>query len=147
MKLLLDTSIWVEHLRRGALDAIMPSLRGRFILCLDIVAASELMAGCRTKKERRVVARLCEPHERTGRLLCPTLGDFQRAALALSKLRERGRSPSGSKSALLDALIAQLAARDGALLVTNNVSDFVALSTVLPVHVEGFEAFKQRLFS
>ena len=147
MKLLLDTSVWVDHLRHGALDAVMPAVRGRFLLCLDVVAASELMAGCRTKKERRVITRLCEPHVRTGRLLSPTLGDFERAAIALSKLREKGRLPSGSKSALLDALIAQLAARDGALLVTNNVSDFVALSTVVPVRVESFDAFRRRVLS
>ena len=145
MKLLLDSSVWVEHLRHGVLDSLLEGLRGRFTLCMDAVVASELRAGCRSKQERRVVGRLCAPHERSGRLLCPSQHDFERAALALSRLRERGRPPSGSKGALLDALIAAVAARDGALLVTHNVSDFTALASEIPVRIESFELFQQRL--
>jgi predicted nucleic acid-binding protein len=145
VKLLLDTSVWVEHLRRAALDRLMSPLRGRYTLSLDTVVASELRAGCRTKQERRVVARLCAPHERSGRLLCPSVADFERAAVALSRLRERGRSLSGGKGALLDALIAALAAREGALLVTGNVSDFALLATELPLRVESFVEFERSL--
>jgi predicted nucleic acid-binding protein len=147
VKLLLDTSVWVEHLRHGALDELLGPIRGSFSLCMDVVAASELRAGCRSKQERRVVARLCAPHERANRLLCPTQRDFERAALALSELRERGRSPSGSKAALLDALIASLAAREGALLVTQNVSDFATLALVIPAHVESFDSFRKRMLA
>ena len=145
MKLLLDTSVWVEHLRNAALDGLVEVLRGRFVLCMDAVVASELRAGCRSKQERRVVARLCSPHERLGRLLCPASRDFESAALALSRLRERGRPPSGSKAALLDALIAAVAAREGALLVTHNLSDFTRLASEIPVRVESFAVFQQRL--
>jgi predicted nucleic acid-binding protein len=147
VKLLLDTSVWVEHLRHGILDAIMPALHGRFMLRMDVVAASELMAGCRTKKERLVVTRLCAPHVRTGRLLCLAVGDFDRAATALSRLRVKGRSPSGSKAALLDALIVSLASREGALVVTKNLADFTALSAVMPARVEAFDDFKRRVLS
>jgi len=147
VKLLLDTSVWVEHLRHAALDRLIVPMRGRFTLCMDAVVVSELRAGCRSKQERRVIARLCAPHERSGRLLCPTQGDFERAALALSRLREQGRPPSGSKAALLDALIAAVAARDGALLVTQNLSDFLTLAREIPVRVESFAVFQERLLA
>jgi predicted nucleic acid-binding protein len=147
VKLLFDTSVWVEHLRHGALDPLLEALRGRFTLCMDAVVAAELRAGCRSKQERRVIARLCAPHERLGRLLCPTSHDFERAALALSRLRERGRPPSGSKGALLDGLIAAVAARDGALLVTHDLSDFTTIAAEIPVRVESFELFQRRLLA
>jgi predicted nucleic acid-binding protein len=145
VKLLLDTSVWVEQLRHSSLEPLLAAIRGRFTLCLDAVVASELRAGCRSRQERRIVAQLCSPHERAGRLLCPIQADFERAALALSRLRERGVPPSGSKAALLDALIVALAARDGSLLVTNNVADFEKLASEMPVRVESFDVFRRRL--
>jgi predicted nucleic acid-binding protein len=88
---------------------------------------------------------LLRPYERSGRLLCPGRFDFERAARALSRLRERGRLPSGRASALLDALIAAVAVRDGASLVTLNVADFVTLATAMPLRVQSFDAFVRRL--
>lgn len=145
MTLLFDTSVWVEHLRKAALDEIIGEIRGRFLLAMDAVAAAELRAGCRSKRERAIVARLLRPYERSGRLLCPIRGDFERASLALSRLRERGRLPSGSRSALLDAVIGAIAVRDGALLVTANLPDFSKLAEVMPLRVEGFASFTRRL--
>ena len=147
MKLLLDSSVWVEHLRAGVLEPLLAPMRGRFVLRLDVVVASELRAGCRNKRERKLVSALISPHERSDRLLCPTRGDFERAALALSRLRERGRPISGRKGGLLDALIAAIAAREDALLVTSNVSDFAALAIPIPLRLESFDAFRVRLCS
>jgi predicted nucleic acid-binding protein len=127
------------------LEEVIGDIRGRFLLAMDSVAAAELRAGCRSKRERTIVARLLRPYERAGRLLCLVRGDFERASLALSRLRERGRLPSGSRSALLDALIAAMAVRDGALLVTNNLTDFSKLAEVMPLRVEGFVSFTRRL--
>ncbi len=144
MKLLLDTSVWVAHLRQGALDSLIAPIRSHFVLRMDAIVAAELVAGCRSKRERRVVATLCRPYERAGRLLSPERGDIHRAAQALSRLRSRGRSLSGSDAGLLDALIAAVAARAGALLVTSNISDFSALAREIPVRVEAFERFRER---
>jgi predicted nucleic acid-binding protein len=145
MKLLFDTSVWVEHLRRAALADVIGKLRGRFVLMMDSVVAAELRAGCRSKSERGFVGRLLAPYEAAHRLLCPTAGDFERAALALSRLRERGRLPSGAKGALLDGLIATMAVREGALLVTHNAADFATLAHALPLRFEHFEEFRRRL--
>ena len=40
MKLLLDSSVWVEHLRHGALDPLLGPLRGRFALYNEFVRDS-----------------------------------------------------------------------------------------------------------
>jgi predicted nucleic acid-binding protein len=68
--LLFDASVWIEHLRRAALDDVIGNVRGRFVLAVDAVVAARLRAGCRSKQERTVVARLLRPFERSRRLLC-----------------------------------------------------------------------------
>ena len=145
MKLLFDTSVWVEHLRHNALDHILPEVRGRFALWFDAVSAAELRAGCRAKRERDVVARLLSPFEKAGRLAVPNAGDYVRAATALSRLREDGKTLKKPAGALLDATIAAVGVRLGALVVTMNIGDFRMLADVLPLNVESMSDFRGHL--
>lgn len=145
MKVLFDTSVWVEHLRRGALTEVIPALRGKLSLWLDAVSAAELRAGCRSKPERTGVDRLLSPFEKAGRLAVPEAHDYVRAATALSRLREGGKTLKKPGGALLDALIATVGARHGALLVTLNIDDFRMLAEELPLRVEAMTDFRMRL--
>ncbi len=90
MKLLLDTSAWVEHLRRGALGPLLPRLRGRYQLWMEALIAAELLSGCRSKRERRTVEAVIAPFAGTGRLRAVTASDTSEAGRALSKLRGQG---------------------------------------------------------
>lgn len=121
----------------------MPQVRGRYFLWLDSVAAAELIAGCSTRRARRVVSGLIAPFERAGRVVIPAQRDFVRAAEALSKLRGAGLSLKNPGAALLDALQAANAVRIGALLVTENVSDFRKLGRVLPLSISSFADFSR----
>lgn len=145
MRVLFDTSVWVEHLRRGALTEVIPALRGKFSLWLDAVSAAELRAGCRSKLERSGVDRLVSPFEKAGRLAVPEATDYERAATALSRLREGGKTLKKPGGALLDALIAAVGSRSGALLVTLNIDDFRMLAEALPLRVEPLADFTTRL--
>ncbi len=145
MRLLLDTSVWVEHLRHDVLTPIIPALRGKFILGIDAVSAAELRAGCRSRSERQGVDRLLAPFEKAGRMAVPDAGDYVRAGEALSRLREHGKTLKRPAGALLDALIVAVGARLGALVVTVNAGDFALLSTELHVRAETFAAFTARL--
>lgn len=142
MKLVFDTSVWVDHLRTGSLTTLMSRLRGRYSLTMDSIVSAELLAGCRSKRERSTVEKLCAPFERSGRLLHPESGDFRRAAIALSRLREAGKTLKNPGAALLDGLIAAVASREGALLVTINAMDFELLSAHLPLHWKVFDEFR-----
>jgi predicted nucleic acid-binding protein len=144
VKLLFDSSVWVDHLRRGVLDDVMPGLRGRFTVWLDSVVAAELFAGCRDKRERRTVERLLAPFERSGRLAAPLHADFRRAGAALSDLRARGRTLANPGGALLDGVIVAVGARIGAMVVSTNVRDFEALATRIPVTFRAFPSFVER---
>lgn len=142
MKLVFDASVWVDHLRTGSLTALMPSLRGRYALTIDSVVTAELLAGCRSRRERSAVGKLCAPFERAGRVLHPEPGDFRRAAVALSRLRQTGKTLKNPGAALLDGLIAAVASREGALLVSINATDFKLLAAHLPLHWQAFEEFR-----
>jgi predicted nucleic acid-binding protein len=143
MNLLFDTSVWIEDLRHGGLRFILPHIRGRYFLWMDSVAAGELLAGCTTRPQRRIVDRLLSPFERAGRLISPAPRDFRRAGEALSKLRGSGVTLKNPGGALLDALQAADAARIGATLVTANPSDFIRLARYLPVSVRSFDEFRK----
>lgn len=147
MNLLFDTSVWIDDLRHGVLRFVLPHVRGRYFLWLDSVAAVELIAGCSTRRERRVVSGLIAPFERAGRMVTSTQRDFIRAAEALSKLRGAGLMLKNPGAALLDALQAANAVRIGALLVTENVSDFRKLGRFLPVSISSFSEFSRTLRS
>ena len=145
MKLILDTSVWVEHLRHGALTALLPRARGKYRFWMDGIVAGELVAGCRSRAERRVVEGLIAPFTRAGRIVAPVEADLIEAGRGLSKLREKGVSLKNGSGALLDALIAIDAVRIGALLVTVNDADFRRLADVTPLRYESFHAWRARL--
>lgn len=145
MNLLFDTSVWVDDLRHGLLRFVLPAGRGKYFLWLDAVVVSELLAGCGSRVERRIVSRLISPFERAGRVVVPQEGDFKRAGEALSKLRGLGLSLRNPGAAMLDALQAADALRIGALLVTQNVADFAKLAKVLPFRFQSFDDFRRGL--
>lgn len=145
MKLVFDSSVWIEHLRRNVLTPVLPRLRGKYQLSMDALVAGELIAGCRSRAERRVVDALLAPFIRAARVRAATADDVREAGRALSKLRERGAGLSHPAGALIDSTIAITAVRMGALLVTENARDFEKLATVLPLRWETLSALWQRI--
>jgi predicted nucleic acid-binding protein len=145
VKLLFDTSVWVDHLRHDALAGLLPRLRGRYQLAMDALVAAELLAGCRSRVERRVVEGLIAPFRTAGRLVTAKADDLGDAGRALSRLREGGATLRNPGSALLDAAIAVGTVRLGALLVSQNEADFRKLATVLPLRFETLAELEGRL--
>jgi predicted nucleic acid-binding protein len=147
VKLFFDTSVWIEHLRRDALAPVLPRLRGKYQLWMDALVAAELLAGCRTKVERRVVDGLIAPFARAGRIRAASEPDLAAAGRALSKLRERGISLVHPAGALIDAAQAVTSVRAGALLVSENTRDFSKLMRVLPLRWETLATLTARTAS
>lgn len=145
MNLLFDTSVWIDDLRHGVLRFILPQVRGKYFLWLDSVAWAELLAGCSTRRHRRIIEGLISPFERAGRIVSANHRDYRRAGDALSTLRGAGLTLKNPGAALLDALQAADAVRIGALLVTANISAFKKLAQVIPVSVQSFDDFRNTL--
>ena len=145
MKVVFDTSVWIEHLRHGTLTDRMPRLRGRAVVWGHTIVGAELVAGCRNRRERKSIETLLQPFGRSERVIEPTAGDYDRAAVALSRLRERGRSLRHPGGALLDAVVAASCVRYGARLVTLNPSDFSLLAQELPLSFDSLDGLDARL--
>ena len=145
MKLIFDSSAWIEHLRRNALAPVLPRLRGKYQLSMDALVAGELLAGCRSRRDRRIVDTLLAPFIRADRVRAATASDIADAGRALSKLRERGAGLAHPAGALIDSTIAVTSVRLGALLVSENARDFEKLATVLPLHWETLSDLSKRI--
>ena len=145
MKLIFDTNVWIEHLRHDSLAPLLPLLRGKYQLSMDALVAGELIAGCRSRKERKIVDAVLAPFKRADRIRAATAVDIADAGRALSKLREKGATLSNPAGVLIDATIAVAAARLGALLVSENTRDFEKLATMLPVRWETLSTLSSRL--
>ena len=145
MKLILDSSVWIEQLRADALGPVLPRLRERYQLWMSGVVAAEILAGGRSRGERRILAGLLAPFRKAGRILAAHPEDLCSAGRALSRLREQGLTLKNPGAALLDAVIAMNAVRIGALLVSTNVDDFSKLHSVLPLRFEAWEGFRSGL--
>lgn len=145
MKVLFDTSVWIDELRHGALSSVIARVRGKYVPWVDAVVAGELLAGACRKAQRRAVEKMLAPFEKTERVAVPGAGDYRRAGLALAGLRREGRTLKNPGSALLDALQAADAARMGALLVTRNSADFEKLARHLPLRFASFDDFRRSL--
>ncbi len=143
MKVLFDTSVWIDQLRHGAVSSVIARVRGKYLPWMDAVVAGELLAGACRKAQRRAVEKMLAPFEKSGRVVVPVAGDFRRAGLALAGLRREGLMLKNHGGALLDALQAADAARLGALLVTRNIDDFRKLARHLPLRVASFDEFRR----
>lgn len=141
MNILLDTSVWVDHLRGTILQDLFPRIRRSDDLWIDSVVIGELLAGCRSKKERRMIESLMSPLK----TLTPNRADYVRAGTALSRLRERGVTLRNPGAALFDALQAVDSLRIGGRVVTRNASDFRKLQAYIPVSVQSFDDFRRSL--
>jgi len=140
-----DTSIWIDHFRHDILSSLLPLARQRYLLWTDPVVIAEIMAGCRSRRERREAQAFASGFGT--RIASTGYADFIRAAEAISKLREKGVTLKSPGSSLMDALIAVDVRKIGALLVTHNLADFQRLRAYIPLTVESLDDFRRRLWS
>ena len=101
---------------------------------MSAIVIQELAAGAKDKSDLQELDGLRRDYEKQGRLLVPTGEDWWLAGKILNSLlrglkSRRGgltpKLPAAEKQRIIrDVLIARTVRRPGALLVTNNVSDF-----------------------
>lgn len=133
--ILVDSSAWIEFLRATGSTAHL-RLRsameeGANLACTDVVLM-EILAGARDDSDRT----------RLRRLLCsvefvPVEGpaDYERAAELYRRCRSQGETPRK----LTDCLIAAVAIRSGARLLSAD-ADFLVIARHTPLHIEAGSA-------
>jgi predicted nucleic acid-binding protein len=129
---LLDSSVYISALRRGAEAAALTGHIAGASLWLSSVVLQELYAGA-GKGDIGAVERLQRGFERAGRILVPNLEDWVQAGRVLARLASRyGYESIGRTRLTNDALIAMSAARQGITIITANKRDFARLSEFRP---------------
>ncbi len=134
----LDTNVYVEALRnRERLDELARFLRRAGMrVRLDGIVAMELATGATTLAHVRAVRALTSPYQLRGWTTAPSFAACAEAGRALAELAAtpRGKRRTVAPSMIRDALLAASCREAGAVLVTSNAADFVALRK----HLRGF---------
>lgn len=140
MKVLLDTSVYIEILRSAEFAS---GFRGRYArdlprTYLSSVVAQELLAGASTFAERRQVGQLIGPFEKVRRVVVPSHGDWKRAGSVVARLLSRVPQYQDKirRGLLNDVLIISSARTIGAKVVTRNAADFRLVRGVLRFSLE-----------
>lgn len=126
--LLADTSIWIDFLRGTERGRVLGQfLRdGEPVACTEPVLM-EVLAGARNADEyRRVRSALMSVNW----LPFDPVADFESAARIYAMSRSVGVTPRG----LVDCMIASVALRTGAAVLTHD-RDFTRLAEVVPLHL------------
>lgn len=123
--LLFDTTVLIAALRD---PARLGALRRRVATrrpYLTAVTTAELHAGARSREQVAAGATLVAVFARFDRLLAPTAAEWEAAGRLIARARWR-RGAMEPRDHCPDALIAQVADRLGAAVVTANLADFRA---------------------
>ena len=116
---ILDTSVFVDHLRTGCHQERIESLTG--LIRTSAVVLAELWRGATKPAERAFLKELEKNHP----LLTPTEKNWLESGQILAKIRaDKGFSPQKLRDLHFDVLIVLTARSHGARLITSNRADF-----------------------
>ncbi len=121
--LLFDTTVLIAALRDPARLAALRRLAATHRCYLTGITVAELHAGARSRAQQAAVAQLTTVFARFDRLLTPTAAEWEAAGRLIARARWR-RGAIEPRDHYPDVLIAQVAARLGAAIVTANLADF-----------------------
>jgi len=116
---ILDTSVFIDHLRTGCHQERMESLTG--LIRTSAVVLAELWRGATQPNEREFLRAL----ERNHPLLTPTEKNWLESGRILGQIyADKGFTPDKLRDLHFDVLIALTARSYGALLITSDRADF-----------------------
>ena len=121
---ILDTSIFVNHLRTGCHQDRIESLTG--LVRVSSVVLAELWRGASKSEEKNFLRALEKNHP----ILTPTKQNWLHSGELLGQVRaDRGYTPEKLRNLHFDVLIALTARNHGARLVTSDRADFELIAS------------------
>jgi predicted nucleic acid-binding protein len=143
--IIFDTNIWIAYE-----PADIPKS-----LVMPAVVMQELVAGASDTEAIKRYEAARKQYEKEGKFLVPTGEDWWQAGRVINSLLRGLKSKSGGRTPKLhpdekqriirDVLIARIALRVGALLVTDNLADFRRIKRFCNVRLQsGQEYFKRK---
>lgn len=133
-KILVDSSVYINHLNHGLHSDTLRELIRRHTVYLHSVVFEELLAGIRDVREKQLLMDLKKPFLASDRMLTPNDADWQEAGLIVNKLLRKGNLPAHKVVSLThDVLIAVSSCRLGIRVITENKRDFERIRAFKPV--------------
>lgn len=133
-KKVLDTNIYIDLFADPALYTEIFISEGP--IYLSSIVFMELLAGAHTKNEKREIQNFINLFRKLGRILIPTVKDYEQAGEILARLQNiKGYDIKKSASITNDCLIAASVRNIGGLLYTQNKKDFQAIQEVFDFKV------------
>lgn len=128
---ILDTSIFIDHLRRGLHQERIDSLTG--LIRTSSVVLAELWRGAAKPAERDFLRAL----ERNHPILSPTEKNWRESGQILGSIYQaEGFTPGKLRDLHFDVLVALTARSYGARLITSNRSDFEVIHRYRKLQLE-----------
>jgi predicted nucleic acid-binding protein len=128
---ILDTSIFIDHLRTGRHQERIESVTG--LIRTSSVVLSKLWGGAAKPAERKFLRAL----ERNHPILTPTEKNWLESGQILGKIYTgTGFTPDKLRDSHFDVLIALTARSHGARLITSNRSDFEMINRYRKLQLE-----------
>lgn len=133
MKVIFDTNVYISWIREE-------KNRGLFLnqytqKFLSSIVLMELWAGCKTKESVRIIEKLQKPYLNAERICTPSLNDFIKAGQIISDLPGNYKNKIKTSGFINDILIALNTLNIGAVLYTENKSDF----EIIKKHIKGLK--------
>ncbi len=131
-KVLYDTSVYIDALRRGDPSRLLTRGDRGEVLWLSAVVLEELYAGS-DEPTAKLLSRCERDFGRARRLVVPQQSDWAATGRLLARIGEKyGYEIIGRSRLTNDALIATSASRGGIVVLTINARDFDLIAEFLP---------------
>lgn len=128
VKVILDTSIYSPFINAGISHPILELEYGTPLLYMTAVVIEELYAGASDNTTIKLLDRLYGTFEDLGRLIAPDASDWKKTGKIIAKLGQKyGFGEKFLSRIANDVLIALSARKIGAVVVTNNMRDFLRI--------------------
>jgi predicted nucleic acid-binding protein len=135
LKIVADTSIYIDFFNRGNYEDIL--LHNGYFKYLAPIVLTELLLGCDTPQDRKVIENLRYISEKMGRIILYSPEDYMIAGSTLNTLRiKKGYDIKKTHTLANDVFIAVAARKIGAILFTKDKKDFETINEVMTFRLE-----------
>lgn len=132
---LIDTNVYIDWLNEGRHESLL--FQRNTVKYLSAVVIMELYAGAFSPEDRKRIGLIVHAFEKAGRILVPSRATYEEAGHLLRRIQGSLRYPLRRAQGLVgDALIALSARAIGAMVITQNKEDFLAIQRLRPFKVQ-----------
>jgi hypothetical protein len=130
-RVVIDTNIYIDWLNKGLYEEVL--FQSGAVKHLSSIVMMELWAGAFSTRDRKLLRQITTNFAKAGRMLLPTVGIYEEAGEVLRRLQiVQGYTTTSASTLANDVLIALSARSIGAMVVTQNRRDYVAIQGLRP---------------